>query len=149
MADEKKRKTGLGMDAFFPPSQGTAEAAPQPPAPETVSVATPLAAPPVVSPKPAIQPETKLHKTERKIFVRAIAAEPQPKNAGRIAAVKLTAMIRQDQLEGLEELKDRERKRRRQGGETNYRQAVTVTKFVIEALDDLLVKKGIHKRART
>jgi hypothetical protein len=60
--------------------------------------------------------------------------------------VKLTVMISQDYFDRLEELKRRERQRlREEGGEKskNWRQQVTITTFIHQALAEFFARKGV------
>lgn len=136
---EKKRKTGLGVDVFFAPAPGEEV---QPPTETTEQPVSLPATPPQPEEKgPERYPKPKEARAVRKKAPKT--EEPPTNEAGKPAMVKLTVMIRQDYFDRLEELKRRERRRlREQGEEKNWRQRVTITTFIHQALEEFFAKRG-------
>lgn len=125
------RKTGLGADIFFAP----------PPAEIKRGVEKKLKAEGSVSnPLEESKPET------TPLILPAPTIRIAPPAFEKF--VKLTVMIPQDQYDRLEDLKQKERRRlRRAAGPfpRNWRQKVTVTRFVDEAIDDFLKKMDLRR----
>lgn len=168
MAD-KKRKTGLGIDAFFSPPveapvMASAETAAsvelkalevsQPPEPEEkdVTTAVRIKAPAPQKVKPAAANKAPARKPAAKTKPRALqrvqpvakdekpAPEPSEEKAEKLPTVKLTLMLSEERFAQLEARKLSERARRQKAGERKFRKAVTITSLVDQALAAYLAK---------
>lgn len=147
MAD-KQRKTGLGVDVFFPapredvlpmsPTRSDRAKPTNPPMGERGEEELPA---PSNSMNGKAETEVPREATEMGVDRAEHGTEQN--------MVKLTVMVSQDIFDQLEELKHRERRRlRREGGERgrNWRRQVTITQFVDVALAEFLMKKGFKSR---
>ena len=114
MADERNRKTGLGVDAFFPAE--TAKEAPRQKAPArpTRTDGTP--------------------KRTRKTAVTKPKAEPIPEEAPE----RRTAWLLEDHMLRLERLKIQERRRLKR-----EKKRVSMTTLIDEAMEAYLKAKGV------
>lgn len=143
--EQKKRKTGLGVDVFFPPPPEGAEVV-APTQPATEEPATAMATSPKVA-RGAVELGSVPTKPSARKPARRIRAEEKPRSrkVSEAATVKLTVMIGQDQFDQLEELKRRERQRLRKIREKGkpWRKDVTITHFVNQALTDFLAKRRL------
>jgi hypothetical protein len=165
---DKKRKTGLGIDAFFSPpvetpaaSSGTlasvepaAVEVSQPPKPKgkamittvRVKASAPQKAKPAAAKKaPAQKPATKVKSRSPK-RAQPVVQEPEPavektaETTAKLETVKLTIMLSEERFAQLEARKLSERVRRQKAGEKKYRKAVTITSLVDQALAAYLAK---------
>ncbi|MCI0396385.1 MAG: hypothetical protein L0332_24540 [Chloroflexi bacterium] len=114
MVDKKERKTGLGIDAFFPATSQEEKA------------------PEVKAPQPArTAPSTP---RLRKAAAPPARKEPAPESG----PPRRTAWLREDHLDRLELLKRKERRRLRQ----QYKR-VSMTSLIDEAIEAYLQKMGV------
>ncbi len=144
MAD-KPRKTGLGVDVFFPAPREEVKPSPlhtTQSTPEPTRMAEDEEGREMASAPAPAGPSESRHATGRSSKSEKPAEGPK--------LIKLTVMVSREKFDQLEELKQRERRRRRdEGGERghNWRRQVTITQFIDEALAEFLAKKGFKKNS--
>ncbi len=152
-----KRKTGLGVDVFFPSGQvqtgdveKTTEAGEhkkENPSPEAIPSSPPSQAVVSQNPKQSVVPSP-VRQAKKKTIEAKRKDEEQPAMPQATQTIKLTVMVDADKFDQLEELKRQERRRlRAAGGEAgrNWRQQVTITYFIDQALAEFLAKKGFKQ----